>query len=81
MLEHGGIPVLVSMAIQDSNEAVRRKAIYALSSGIRNFQPGLDEAMKTLPAEFKDTDTVDAGDMEAIDSIIKKLRDAAAKKE
>ncbi|TQS31401.1 hypothetical protein Golomagni_08316, partial [Golovinomyces magnicellulatus] len=37
---NGGIPPLVHLAIkEDETEAVRRKAIYALRSAIRNYQP------------------------------------------
>jgi hsp70-interacting protein len=81
LLVVGGIPILAGVSVNDSSPAVRKKAILALSSGIRNYQPALNEALKHLPAEFKDGDgEVDASNMEAIDSIIGKLRDASAKK-
>ena len=63
------------MASEDTNEAVRRKSIYALSSEIRNYQPGLDEAIKALPKTLKPDQTVDAGDMEAVDRIMVGLRE------
>ena len=63
------------MASKDANEAVRRKSIYALSSEIRNYQPGLDEAIKALPETLKPDLAVDAGDMEAVDRIMVGLRE------
>jgi len=54
---------------------VRRKAIYALSSEIRNYQPATDAALKVLPKGFTAEETVGAGDMEAIDGIMDKLRE------
>ena len=63
------------MASEDRNEAVRRKSIYALSSEIRNYQPGLDEAIKALPKALKPGRAVDAGDMEAVDRIMVGLRE------
>jgi hsp70-interacting protein len=80
MLVCGAIPTLVTMSTNDSNQAVRKKAILALSSGIRNYQPALDEALKSLSGEHKVEGPVDAGDMATIDTIIQKLRDASASK-
>ncbi|KAJ3486688.1 hypothetical protein NLG97_g6563 [Lecanicillium saksenae] len=43
LLAVGGIKPLVELATKDGETAaVRRKAVYALSSAIRNYQPGLD---------------------------------------
>ncbi|KAL5334770.1 putative Hsp70 nucleotide exchange factor [Aspergillus crustosus] len=66
-------PILVSLTTQDSTPAVRKKAVYAISSSVRNYQPGLDELAKHLP-EGVITGKVDAGDMEAVDTIMDKLR-------
>lgn len=72
------------MATRDTHNAAKKKSIYALSSAVRNFQPALDEAVKHLPEEFvPSSGKVDAGDMDAIDEIMTKLRnhtpaDAAA---
>lgn len=75
----GAIAKLARIAIEDSVPAVRKKAITALSSEVRNFQPGLDALVDVLPKEFgggrKD---LEAGDMEAVDEIIQKLRDHAS---
>lgn len=75
----GAIPALVDLAINDSDKTVRRKAVMALSSEVRNYQPGLDEALKHLPSQFKTSDAVSADDMDAVDPIIQALRDHAAK--
>ncbi|KAF2787243.1 hypothetical protein K505DRAFT_215835, partial [Melanomma pulvis-pyrius CBS 109.77] len=71
----GAIPTLVKLATEDPVPTVRRKAVGALSSAARNFQPGLDAIISSLPAEFKPQGTLDAGDMESVDSLIDKLRE------
>jgi hypothetical protein len=82
LLAMGGVPTLVGMAIKDGEEvAVRRKAIYALSSAVRNYQPAMDVAAEALAAHGRG-EKVDAGDMDAVDGVIGWLReqvDAAAK--
>lgn len=70
----GALPTLVRMATSDSEKAVRKKAILALSSSIRNYQPGLDLVLLHLPNEHKPSDTIDANDMDAVDVIINSLR-------
>ena len=80
MLVVGAIPKLVHLAIEDKEEAVRRKAIYALSSEIRNYQPAFDEAVKSLPEDRRPKCMTDAGDMDAVDQIIEKLRDDSKNK-
>ncbi|KAK0720865.1 nucleotide exchange factor Fes1-domain-containing protein [Lasiosphaeris hirsuta] len=78
LLAMGGIPPLVHLATHDEeHEDVRRKAIYALSSAVRNYQPAMDVAAEELtkkghgPAPGK---TVDAADMNEVDEIIDALR-------
>lgn len=80
LLAGDAIPVLTQLAIEDANEPVRRKAIYALSSEIRNFQPGLDAALKTLPKGIAPEGAIDAGDMEAVDRVVEQLRENSARK-
>lgn len=75
LLVLGGIPTLVKLAREDPVETVRRKAIYALSSETRNYQPGLDEALRSLPKDFAQEGAVDATDMEAVDRITNRLRE------
>lgn len=75
----GAIPVLVKLGIEDPVESVRRKAIYALSSEIRNYQPGLDATLRALPEEILVKSRgmgqkFDTGDMEAVDLIIDELK-------
>ena len=75
----GAIPTLVKLATEDTNEAVRRKAIYALSSEIRNYEPGLSEAVNALPKSARPSGKIDAGDMDAIDQITNHLRESSKK--
>lgn len=67
------IPTLINVATTDPHPAVRKKSVYALSSASRNYQPALNELVEHLPEEYGVGKT-DAGDMEAIDSIMDKLR-------
>lgn len=64
------------MATEDAEKKVRKKAILALSSSVRNFQPGLDAAIPHLPAEFKPREELDADDMASVDTLINKLRES-----
>jgi hypothetical protein len=68
------IPKLVALATQDSTPAVRKKAVYAISSAVRNYQPSTDELTRHLPDGYTNGEKVDAGDMDAIDAIMDKLR-------
>jgi hsp70-interacting protein len=78
MLVLGAIPILVKMATEDPDQMARRKAIYALSSGIRNYQPSLDLALKQLSPGPEAEGSLKADDMEGIDLIIQKLRTQAS---
>jgi hsp70-interacting protein len=49
--------------------------VYALSSEVRNYQPGMDEASKCLPKDITGPDHISAMDMDVIDAIMAKLRD------
>jgi len=73
----GAVPVLVKMAVEEKDEGVRRKALYAVSSLMRNFQPGADEVVRFLPEGMRGEGEVDAGDMEAVDEVVKRLRERA----
>lgn len=70
-----GIPKVCRLALHDPDQAVRRKAVYALSSEIRNYQPGMNEALKCLPKHIVGPDQVSCTDMDVIDAIMAKLRD------
>jgi hsp70-interacting protein len=76
LLVHGAIPVLVRMATTDTDKKARKKAIFALSSSVRNFQSGLDIAVSHMPDDFKPADKLDANDMQSVDSLINKLRES-----
>ena len=80
LLATDAISALCRLAIEDSDEGVRRKAIYALSSETRNFQAGLDAVVKALPKMYAPEGAIDAGDMEAVDRIIEQLRENSARK-
>ena len=80
LLIQGTIPTLVKLAIGDPSQAVRKKAILALSSGVRNYQPGFDVALQNLPNEHKVGKSHDASDMEAVDEVLQKLRDSSEQK-
>jgi hsp70-interacting protein len=70
-----GIPALCKLAADDSDKMVRRKAVYALSSEVRNYQPGMDEACKCLPKDITGPDHINAENMDVIDAIMAKLRE------
>ena len=70
-----GVAKLCKLATNDEDKAVRRKAVYALSSSVRNYQPAMNEAVKLLPKNIVGQDQVSATDMEVIDTIMAKLRD------
>ncbi|KAL6854177.1 Fes1 domain-containing protein [Trichoderma novae-zelandiae] len=77
LLAMGGLPSLVEMALKEEEaEDVRRKAIYALSSAVRNYQPSMDACTDELNKRgFAAGSKVDAGDMEAVDTVIHGLRE------
>ncbi|KAM3529742.1 hypothetical protein NHJ13051_001712 [Beauveria bassiana] len=78
LLAAGGIRPLVALATSEGeSETARRKAVYALSSAIRNYQPALDAAVEELVAVGHAAEKVDATDMEAVDTIITPLREKA----
>ncbi|KAB8070836.1 Hsp70 nucleotide exchange factor fes1 [Aspergillus leporis] len=68
------VPKLLNISMTDSNPAVRKKAVLALSSAVRNYQPAMDELVKNLPEGYPRGEKVDAGDMDAVDAIMEKLR-------
>lgn len=74
------IPTLANMAINDPNALARKKSIYALSSAVRNYQPAMNELVKALPEGYS-AEKVDSGDMEAVDAIMDKLREAPVSSE
>nr|POF17534.1 hsp70 nucleotide exchange factor fes1 [Quercus suber] len=61
LLAHGAIPKLAKLVQEDSVQAVRKKAISALSSEVRNFQPAMDELAQVMD-EAKHVDAADMDD-------------------
>ncbi|KAG9200613.1 hsp70 nucleotide exchange factor fes1 [Epicoccum nigrum] len=74
LLVLGAIPTLVRLATGSDETKVKKKAITALSSSVRNFQPALDDAMAHVPDEHKPSKALDANDMDSVDLLINKLR-------
>ncbi|KAK0727251.1 putative Hsp70 nucleotide exchange factor, partial [Lasiosphaeria miniovina] len=73
----GGIAPLAALALADAETpAVRRKAIYALSSAVRNYQPAMDETVAQLGqlGYGGASSKIDASDMDAVDEVINGLR-------
>ncbi|KAI1328795.1 nucleotide exchange factor Fes1-domain-containing protein [Xylariaceae sp. FL0255] len=73
-------------ASNEEQQNVRRKAVYALSSAVRNYQPAMDVAASELrlqghgenvstDSEQKEPKTIDAMDMDAVDVVINGLKD------
>lgn len=78
LLAMGGLPALVQLATKDGEpEDVKRKAVYALSSAVRNYQPAMDLCAEELSKGGRDTEKVDATNMEAVDEIMTDLREKA----
>jgi len=80
LLAMNGIPPLVKLATgAEEDSLVRRKAVYALSSACRNYQPAMDELVTELVKLGTQQEKVDAADMDACDMLIGGLREDAAK--
>ncbi|KAK2809752.1 hypothetical protein FQN50_003597 [Emmonsiellopsis sp. PD_5] len=76
------LSTLLSLTQSDPAPSVRKKAVYALSSAIRNFQPAMDELVRHLPgaALREDGERIDAADMERVDGLVGWLRGVGAGK-
>ena len=75
LLAMNGIPPLARIAAnKDEGSKVRRKAIYALSSACRNYQPAMDVLTAALEKLGRPATTVDATDMEACDALFDDLK-------
>ncbi|CAM1508312.1 Fc.00g051600.m01.CDS01 [Cosmosporella sp. VM-42] len=76
LLAVGGLPALVEIAVKDDeHHEVRRKAVYALSSACRNYQPAMDVFAEELTKKGHETGKVDATSMEAVDQVVNGLRE------
>ncbi|KAG6356148.1 hypothetical protein INS49_015535 [Diaporthe citri] len=83
LLAMGGLPRLVGLALAPAErEDVRRKAVYALSSATRNYQPAMDVVAAELekgghrPAG---SGKVDATNMDAVDEVMEGLKEQVKK--
>ena len=74
-----GVRSLVEMVWNDRVKENRRKAVYAISSAVRNCQRALEVAVEALPEEWVRGRKVEAEDMEAVDELVKELRVWAAR--
>lgn len=83
LLAAGGLPALVRLATDAAEtEVVRRKAVYALSSACRNYQPAMDVIAAELVkggARPEGSEQVDATNMDAVDEVMNDLKDKAKK--
>lgn len=81
LLAMNGIPPLARIAAgkEEKDEKVKRKAIYALSSACRNYQPAMDVLTEELGKLGLSVEKVDARDMDACDALINRLKEVAAK--
>ena len=75
----GGVAKLANQAVTDVDKQARKKAVNALSSQVRNYQPALDELENALSDDVWKRRGLDAGDMDAVDELIQTLRDQAAR--
>ncbi|KAL2152535.1 hypothetical protein VTH82DRAFT_5719 [Thermothelomyces myriococcoides] len=80
LLAMGGLPTLVRLALEETEDvAVRKKAIYALSSAIRNYQPAMDVVAEKLKPHGKG-EKIDASDMNAVDALINWMKEKVSSK-
>ncbi|KAH7189035.1 Hsp70 nucleotide exchange factor FES1 [Fusarium flagelliforme] len=80
LLAVGGVPMLVDLATKEDEPVdVRRKAVYALSSAVRNYQPAMDLFSEELTKKGHKTEKVDATSMEAVDEVVNGLREKIGK--
>lgn len=77
-MKHDGIPKLVNVALRDPVEDVRKKAVFALSSQVRNHGAALEKMLEHLPEELV-PQKIHHEDMESIDELMRALRERVAK--
>lgn len=79
LLAMGGVAMLVDVATKQGEEReVRRKAVYALSSACRNYQPAMDACTDALARQGREQGKVDAVNMDAMDEVMNKLKEEAS---
>ncbi|EPS40700.1 hypothetical protein H072_5419 [Dactylellina haptotyla CBS 200.50] len=75
---------LVNLALNDPAQDVRSKAVYAISSYVRNHQNALDQCVSSLPDGLKEEYSqkkLDASDMDGIDELRTRLKAEGNKQE
>ncbi|PKS10831.1 hypothetical protein jhhlp_002588 [Lomentospora prolificans] len=78
LLAMNGIPKLIDMALNDAEDtAVRRKAIYALSSATRNYQAAMDSCTAELEKRGHKHGKIDSMNMDAVDTVMNSLKKIA----
>ena len=81
LLTNDGLPPLIKLATDPEQPPdVRKKALYALSSACRNYQPALDVCIAEMATRGIPSSPADAADMEAVDAIIQRLRECGNSK-
>lgn len=76
---HNGVPKLLELALKDPANEVRKKAVYALSSQIRNSPEALKVVLDGLPEELSPGKELTADDMEGIGALMTRLRERVSK--
>lgn len=67
---HNAMPTLVHIAKTDSSQNTRKKAVYAISSAVRNHQPAMNQLSSALPEDYPtnaDASGIKAPDTETSD--------------
>ncbi|RYP85456.1 hypothetical protein DL770_005014 [Monosporascus sp. CRB-9-2] len=59
----------------EEDKDVRRKAVYALSCAVRNYQPAMDVCTNELRKKGEQVENIDATDMDAINDVIDNLKE------
>ncbi|RYP50682.1 hypothetical protein DL768_003826 [Monosporascus sp. mg162] len=60
---------------KEEDKDVRRKAVYALSCAVRNYQPAMDVCTNELRKKSEQVENIDATDMDAINDVINNLKE------
>ncbi|RYP09048.1 hypothetical protein DL764_001544 [Monosporascus ibericus] len=66
-------------AQNEEDKDVRRKAVYALSCAVRNYQPAMDVCTSQLRKKGEQVENIDAADMDAINDVIDNLKEKVMK--
>ncbi|RYP59443.1 hypothetical protein DL769_008531 [Monosporascus sp. CRB-8-3] len=64
---------------KEEDKDVRRKAVYALSCAVRNYQPAMDVCTNELRKKGEQVENIDATDMDAINDVIDNLKEKVMK--